>query len=48
MRRNIREEADFGSFVKKYSEQFAARRPLVSRVDPHLYEVVYIYERTGN
>ncbi len=43
-----RSEADFGSFVKKYSEQFAARRPLASRVDPHLYEVVYLYERTGS
>jgi heme-degrading monooxygenase HmoA len=43
-----RSEEDFESFVKKYSEQFAARRPLASRVDPHLYEVVYLSERTGS
>jgi len=40
-----RSEADFGSFVKKYREQMDARRPLAERVDPHLYEVVYLYER---
>jgi quinol monooxygenase YgiN len=41
-------EADFDSFVKKYREQMDARRPLASRVDPHLYEVVYLSERAGS
>ena len=43
-----RSEADFDRFVKKYGEQFAARRPLASRVDPHLYEVVYLSERADS
>jgi heme-degrading monooxygenase HmoA len=43
-----RSEADFDSFVKKYREQMDARRPLASRVDPHLYEVVYLSERAGS
>jgi hypothetical protein len=30
---------------KKYHEQMEARRPLAQRVDPHLYEVVYLFER---
>jgi heme-degrading monooxygenase HmoA len=34
-----RSEEDFESFVEKYREQMDARRP---RVDPHLYEVVYL------
>ena len=43
-----RSDADYGSFVKKYSAQFAARRPLAERVDPHLYEVVCHSERAGS
>ena len=43
-----RSEKDFDSFVKKYREQMEARRPLAERVDPHLYEVVYLYERAGS
>ncbi len=43
-----RSEADFDSFVKKYREQMDARRPLAERVDPHLYEVVYLSERAGS
>jgi quinol monooxygenase YgiN len=44
-----RSEADFSSFLKKYSEQmFATFGPLASRIDPHLYEVVYLYERAGS
>jgi heme-degrading monooxygenase HmoA len=43
-----RSEAEYSNFVKKYSEQFATRRSLASRVDPHLYEVVYLSERTGS
>jgi quinol monooxygenase YgiN len=43
-----RSEEDFESFVKKYREQMDARRPLAERVDPHLYEVVYLFERIGS
>ena len=43
-----RSEEDFESFVKKYRTQMDARRPLVERVDPHLYEVVYLSERIGS
>jgi quinol monooxygenase YgiN len=37
-----RSQEDFESFVQKYREQMDARRPLAERVDPHLYEVVYL------
>lgn len=43
-----RSEADYSRFVKKYREQMEARRPLAERVDPHLYEVVYLFERRGS
>ncbi len=43
-----RSKEDFESFVKKYREQMEARRPAASRVDPHLYEVVYLTERRGS
>lgn len=43
-----RSDADYGSFVKKYSAQFATLGPLASRVDPHLYEVVYLYDQAGS
>jgi heme-degrading monooxygenase HmoA len=43
-----RSEEDFESFVKKYHEQMEARRSLAQRVDPHLYEVVYLFERRGS
>jgi heme-degrading monooxygenase HmoA len=43
-----RSEADYARFVQKYREQMEARRPAASRVDPHLYEVVYLFERRGS
>ena len=43
-----RSEEDFENFVQKYSEQMEARRPLAERVDPHLYEIVYLSERRGS
>jgi len=43
-----RSEEDFERFVQKYREQMEARRPAASRVDPHLYEVVYLFERSGS
>lgn len=42
-----RSEADFNRFVKKYREQMEARRLLAERINPHLYEVVYLFERRG-
>jgi heme-degrading monooxygenase HmoA len=42
-----RSEADWANFMQKYREQFATRAQLALRVDPHLYEVVYLCERTG-
>jgi len=43
-----RSKEDFESFVQKYREQMEVRRPLAQRVDPHLYEVVYLFERGGS
>jgi heme-degrading monooxygenase HmoA len=43
-----RSQEDVESFVKKYREQMEAHRPSASRVDPHLYEVVYLFERSGS
>ena len=43
-----RSKEDFERFVKKYHEQMEARRPLAQRVDPHLYEVVYLFVRRGS
>jgi quinol monooxygenase YgiN len=43
-----RSKEDFESFVQKYREQMEARRPLAQRVDPHLYEVVSLFERRGS
>ena len=43
-----RSKEDFESFVQKYREQMEVRRPLAQRVDPHLYEVVYLFERRGS
>src|SRR5262249_55754963 len=43
-----RSKEDFESFLKKYRERVGARlRPLRERVDPHLYEVVYLSEPRG-
>jgi heme-degrading monooxygenase HmoA len=43
-----RSEADYSRFEQKYSALFATRLlPIVERVDPHLYEVIYLYEREG-
>ena len=43
-----RSEADYGSFVKKYSEQFATHLQFASRVDPRLHDVVYLSELAGS
>jgi quinol monooxygenase YgiN len=44
-----RSDADYGNFLKKYREYMEATfSPLASRIDPHLYEVVYLHERAGS
>lgn len=43
-----RSEADFDSFLKNYGPRFATFGQLASRIDPHLYDVVYLYERTDS
>jgi len=41
-----RSKMDFDHFTKKYLMPTGERRQIAERVDPHLYEVVYLYERT--
>jgi heme-degrading monooxygenase HmoA len=43
-----RSESDFGSFLNKYGEQFAQLGRYATRMDPHTYEVVYLYERADS
>ena len=47
-----RSEEDYSRFLQKYREQMEAglisQQEAVERVDPHLYEVVYLFERTGS
>jgi quinol monooxygenase YgiN len=40
-----RSEEEYANFVKKYIEPIAPPLSFASRVDPHLYEVVYLSER---
>jgi heme-degrading monooxygenase HmoA len=41
-----RSEEDYERFVKKYREQMEATLPFAERIDPHHYEVAYLYEPT--
>ena len=43
-----RSEADFGRFLNKASGQFARLGWHATRVDPHTYDVVYLYERADS
>ena len=43
-----RSQGDLESFLKKYREQMEARRLLAERVDPHIYEVVYLFEQSDS
>jgi quinol monooxygenase YgiN len=43
-----RSQADFDSFLQKYGTQFAQFGQHASRIDPHVYEVVYLDERAGS
>jgi heme-degrading monooxygenase HmoA len=43
-----RSKEDFERFVQKYHQQMEDRRQLAQRVDRHLYEVIYLFERRGS
>lgn len=43
-----RSDADFDSFLQKYGNQFAQFSQHASRIDPHVYEVIYLDERVGS
>jgi heme-degrading monooxygenase HmoA len=43
-----RSEEDLSRFTKKFRENMQARGQFAERVDPHVYEVVYLYEQTGS
>lgn len=43
-----RSEQDLNHFTKKYRENMKARGQFAERVDPHVYEVVYLYEQQFN
>jgi quinol monooxygenase YgiN len=43
-----RSQADFDRFLQKYGAQFAQFGQHASRIDPHVYEVVYLDERAGS
>jgi len=41
-----RSEEDLNRFLTKYRTQMEVRRQLAQRVDPHLYDVVYLWEQS--
>ena len=43
-----RSQAEWANFMQKYLDQFAPRAQLAVRVDPHLYEVVYLSGQAGD
>jgi len=43
-----RSEADFDNFRLRHGADFAQFGQYASRIDPHTYEVVYLYERPGS
>ncbi|EFH88175.1 antibiotic biosynthesis monooxygenase family protein [Ktedonobacter racemifer] len=42
-----RSDADFHRFLNKYREQFAQWGQNALRIDPHTYDVAYLYEQAG-
>jgi len=43
-----RSQADFDTFLKRHGADFAQFGQNAARIDPHTYEVVYLYERAGS
>jgi heme-degrading monooxygenase HmoA len=43
-----RSNADFDNFLKRHGADFAQFGQNASRIDPHTYEVVYLWERAGS
>lgn len=41
-------EEELDRFRKKCREHMEALVPFAERIDPHIYEVVYLYERAGS
>jgi len=41
-------EEELDRFRKKYREHMEALVPFAERIDPHVYEVIYRYERAGS
>lgn len=42
-----RSEEDLNCFRKKFHKHIEALGPFAERVDPHIYEVVYLHEQAG-
>ncbi|HKD77813.1 MAG TPA: antibiotic biosynthesis monooxygenase family protein [Ktedonobacterales bacterium] len=42
-----RSDAAYTSFIQRHRAQLEARRSLALQVDPHLYDVVYLFDRAG-
>ena len=43
-----RSQADLDTFLRSHGAEFAQFSRNASHVDPHTYEVVYLYERSGS
>ena len=43
-----RSEADFENFLRRHGADFAQFGQYASRIDPHTYEVVDLYERVDS
>ena len=43
-----RSQADFDTFLRRHGAEFAQFSQNASRIDPHTYDVVYLYERSGS
>ena len=43
-----RSQADFDTFLRRHGADFAQFSQNASRIDPHTYDVVYLYERSGS
>jgi heme-degrading monooxygenase HmoA len=42
-----RTDAAYTNFIRRYRGQLEYRRSLALRVDPHLYDVIYLFDRAG-
>jgi quinol monooxygenase YgiN len=42
-----RSSEDFDHFLQRHGQQFALFGQFASRIDPHIYDVVYLYEQSS-